>query len=132
MYSETNLPRAVLSQNPHDVNWDRNWAAAVGSRRLTGGNAARRTSTQRAEEQSEIIWDMFLQDCNNINIYRDKCRGTPWPLVRKRTTPNERPPLSAKFSANFADREVSRDQRGGSPTVINLSFLDRSCYFSFK
>jgi hypothetical protein len=32
----------------------------------------------------------------------------------------------------FADRDVSRDQRGGSPTVVNLSFLDRSRYFSFK
>jgi hypothetical protein len=26
----------------------------------------------------------------------------------------------------FADRGVSRGQRGGSPTVVNLSFLDRS------
>jgi hypothetical protein len=32
----------------------------------------------------------------------------------------------------FADRGVSRGQRGGSTTVINLSFLDRSRYFSFK
>jgi hypothetical protein len=32
----------------------------------------------------------------------------------------------------FVDRGVSRDQRGGSPTVVNLSCLDRSCYFSFK
>jgi hypothetical protein len=32
----------------------------------------------------------------------------------------------------FVDRGVSRDQRGGSPTVINLSFLDRSRYLSFK
>jgi hypothetical protein len=32
----------------------------------------------------------------------------------------------------FVDRGVSRGQRGGSPTVINLSFLDRKCYFSFK
>jgi hypothetical protein len=30
----------------------------------------------------------------------------------------------------FADRVVSRGQRGGSPTVVNLSFLDRSRYFS--
>jgi hypothetical protein len=29
------------------------------------------------------------------------------------------------------DRGVSRGQRGGSPTVVNLSFLDRSRYFSF-
>jgi hypothetical protein len=32
----------------------------------------------------------------------------------------------------FVDRRVSRGQHGGSPTVVNLSFLDRSHYFSFK
>jgi hypothetical protein len=43
---------------------------------------------------------------------------TPWPLVRKRTIPTDRPPL--------VGREVSRGQRGESPTVVNLSFIDRS------
>jgi hypothetical protein len=32
----------------------------------------------------------------------------------------------------FADGGVSRAQRGGTPTVVNLNFLDRSRYFSFK
>jgi transposase InsO family protein len=32
----------------------------------------------------------------------------------------------------FADRGVSRGQRGGLPTVLNLSFLDRSRYFFFQ
>jgi hypothetical protein len=32
----------------------------------------------------------------------------------------------------FVDRGVSCGQRGGSPMVIILSFLDRSRYFSFK
>jgi uncharacterized membrane protein len=32
----------------------------------------------------------------------------------------------------FVDRGVSRGQCGESPTVVNLSFLDRSRYFSFK
>jgi hypothetical protein len=32
----------------------------------------------------------------------------------------------------FVDRGVSRGQRGGSHTVVNLSFLDRSRYFSSK
>jgi hypothetical protein len=32
----------------------------------------------------------------------------------------------------FVDRGVSRGQRGGSPTIVNLSFLDRSQYFSFE
>jgi hypothetical protein len=30
------------------------------------------------------------------------------------------------------DRGLLRGQRGGSRTVVNLSFLDRSRYFSFK
>jgi hypothetical protein len=34
--------------------------------------------------------------------------------------------------STFVDRGVSRRQRGGSPTVVNLSFLDRCRYFSFK
>jgi hypothetical protein len=32
----------------------------------------------------------------------------------------------------FVDRGVSRGQRGKSPTVVNLSFLDRNRHFSFK
>jgi hypothetical protein len=32
----------------------------------------------------------------------------------------------------FVDRGVSRGERGESPTVANISFLDRSRYFSFK
>jgi hypothetical protein len=36
------------------------------------------------------------------------------------------------LAPTFADRGVSRCQRGGSHTVVNLSFLDRSRYFSFK
>jgi hypothetical protein len=47
-------------------------------------------------------------------------KQTPWPLVRERTIPT------------FADRGVSLGQRSGSPTVVNLNFLDRSLYFSFK
>jgi hypothetical protein len=32
----------------------------------------------------------------------------------------------------FMDRGVSRGPRGGFPTVVKLSFLDRSRYFLFK
>jgi hypothetical protein len=32
----------------------------------------------------------------------------------------------------FVGRGVWRGQRGGSPTVVNLSFLDRSRYFFFQ
>jgi hypothetical protein len=33
---------------------------------------------------------------------------------------------------NVVDRVVSPCQRGGNPTAVNLSFVDRSRYFSFK
>jgi hypothetical protein len=32
----------------------------------------------------------------------------------------------------FADRGVSRAQRGGTPTAVNLSVLDRVRYFFFQ
>jgi hypothetical protein len=55
---------------------------------------------------------------------------TSWPLVRKRTIPTDRPPLVHEILVpTVVDRGVSRGQRGGSPTVVNLSFLDRSSYF---
>jgi hypothetical protein len=54
-------------------------------------------------------------------------KQTPWPLVRKRTIPTERPPLVGEIQCQILRIEgLSRDQRGGSPTVVNLSFLDRS------
>jgi hypothetical protein len=55
-----------------------------------------------------------------------KNKQTPWSLVRERTIPTERPPLVNEILVStFVDRGVSRGQRGGSPTVVNLSFLDR-------
>jgi hypothetical protein len=60
-------------------------------------------------------------------------KQTPWPLVRERTIPTERPTLVDEILVpTVVDRGVSRGQRGGSPTAVNLSFLDRSRYFSFK
>jgi hypothetical protein len=32
----------------------------------------------------------------------------------------------------FVDRGVSRGQRGGTPTAVNISFLDQSHYYSSK
>jgi hypothetical protein len=34
--------------------------------------------------------------------------------------------------STFVDRGVSHGQRGGSLTVVNVSFLDRSRYFSYQ
>jgi hypothetical protein len=57
----------------------------------------------------------------------------PWPLVRQRSIPTDRLLLVDEILVpTFVDTGVSRGQRGGSPTVVNLSFLDRSRYFTFK
>jgi hypothetical protein len=43
---------------------------------------------------------------------------TPWPLVRERTIPTDRPPLADEILVStFVDGGVSRGQRGGSPKV---------------
>jgi hypothetical protein len=39
--------------------------------------------------------------------------------------------LSAKLVPTFADREVSRGQRGGSPTVFSIFYTGANT-FSFK
>jgi hypothetical protein len=57
-------------------------------------------------------------------------KKTHWPLVRKRTILNWATATCRRnLVPTFVDGGVSRGQRGGSPTVVNLSFLDRSRYF---
>jgi hypothetical protein len=45
-------------------------------------------------------------------------KQTPWPLVRKRTIPTERPPLVGEVSVNFCGYRVSPGQRNGSPRPL--------------
>jgi hypothetical protein len=75
-------------------------------------------------------------------------RLADWPSVGKTNKTNKTNNVALSPQANytdwatatcrrnlvptFVDRGASRGQRGGSPTVFNLSFLDRSHYFSFK
>jgi hypothetical protein len=40
-------------------------------------------------------------------------------------------PTGRRILVPDVDRGVSRGQHGGTPTAVNLSFLDRSRYFSF-
>jgi hypothetical protein len=48
----------------------------------------------------------------------------------KSTILTERPPLVGEILVpTFADRGVSSGRRGGSHTVVNLSFLDRTATF---
>jgi hypothetical protein len=93
-----------------------------------------------------MIYTVALQTCSLKKIIPNS--GTCWPVEWKSRSPKSEFSLmilSMAFSpqANyndwttatcwrnlvptFADRVVSCGQRGGLPTVVNLSFLDRSC-----
>jgi hypothetical protein len=54
-------------------------------------------------------------------------KQTPWPYTDWAIATCRR-----NLVSTFVDRGVSRGQRCGSPTVVNLSFLDGSRYFFFK
>jgi hypothetical protein len=47
-------------------------------------------------------------------------KQTPWPLVSKRTIPTDDHHLSTNLVPTSVDRRMSRGQRGGSATVVNL------------
>jgi hypothetical protein len=60
-------------------------------------------------------WRLGEPQCRLDNIKKNK-KQTPWPLVRERTIPTERPPLVDEILVStFVERGVSRGQRGGSP-----------------
>jgi hypothetical protein len=56
-----------------------------------------------------------------VDIFRDRTKvnkKTPWPeSASELHRPSDRS-LSAKLVPTFADRGVSRSQRGGSPTAV--------------
>jgi hypothetical protein len=69
---------------------------------------------------------------NNVMIIKAKQKQTPWlESVSKLYRPSDRR-LSMKLVPTFADRGVSRSQRGGSSTGVILFFLDRSRHFFFQ
>jgi hypothetical protein len=85
----------------------RTWATAVGSRWVTA------VPTTRPSSEPNFFNSVALSPQAN---YTDWATAT----CRRNLVPT------------FADRGVSRGQPGGSPTAVNLSFLDRSRYFSFQ
>jgi hypothetical protein len=70
----------------------------------------------------------YKEDMPIVNIKPNKLRG-PWSASELYRLSERH--LSMKFSANFLDRGVLHGQRGRSRSVVNLSFLDWSRYFSF-
>jgi hypothetical protein len=88
------------------------------------------TDLKTKNDNNTIIPLTHTQDINHhlSFIYatvQTTTKKTPWPLVHKRTIPTETATCRRNLVPTFVDRGVSRGQRGGSPTVVNLSFLDR-------
>jgi hypothetical protein len=73
-------------------------------------------------EQFQIIGRTFSQNINKSVTLSPRANYT------HRATATCR----RNLVPTFVDRRVSRGQGGGSLTVVNLSFLARSRYFSFK
>jgi hypothetical protein len=75
-------------------------------------------------------WGTHLERTTRRCAYK---KQTPWPLsLHANYTDWSTATCRRNLVPTFVDRGMSRGQRGGSPTVVNLSFLDRSRYFSFK
>jgi hypothetical protein len=98
-------------------------------------------------KQAKLQWLQDPSEINGHNLknvrretsrhFRNKKREyqkTNSVALSPRANYTDRPTAACRpnLVSTFVDRGVLRGQRGGSPTVVNLSFLDRSRYFSFK
>jgi hypothetical protein len=72
--------------------------------------------------QCYTVWGTYKQTKTNSVALSPRANYTDWATAtcRRNLVPTS------------VDRGVSRGQRGGSPTAVNLSFLERRGYFSFK
>jgi hypothetical protein len=76
-----------------------------------------------------VVWSVLDR---NENLTKKKKQNSV-AFSPQANTPTERQTIVDEILVStFVDRGVSRGQCGGSLTVVNLSFLDRSHYFSFK
>jgi hypothetical protein len=76
--------------------------------------------------------DHSIQQFTCLSSKQINTNQISWTLVRKRTTDWASATGRRILVPTSADRGVSRDQRGGTPTAVNLIFLDRSRYFFFQ
>jgi hypothetical protein len=75
----------------------------------------------RHRAQSEIIMAELKRCINSVSL-SPQANCTEWATAICRRN----------LVSTFADRGVSRGQRGGTPTALILSFLDLSPYFFFQ
>jgi hypothetical protein len=78
--------------------------------------------SHKAMDLHACDWDKTKQNKTNSVAVSPRAKYTDWAIATCRRN----------LVPTFVDRGLSHGQRGGSPTVANLSFVDRSRYFSFK
>jgi hypothetical protein len=86
--------------------------------------ACRYAAELRSSEVGNVVVHFTTSSCYKKNsvVLSPQANYTDWATATCRQN----------LVPTFVDRGVSRCQRGGSPTVVNLSFLDGSSYFSFN
>jgi hypothetical protein len=95
--------------------WKSEEGVTFASRELNGFLASKCLLAWETANTCHVLWTNSVAFSPQAN-YTDWATATCW----------------RNLVPNFADRGVSRGQRGGSPTAVNLSFLDRSRYFLFQ
>jgi hypothetical protein len=76
-----------------------------------------------------------LLNISNIGVLHNLQKNrtkTPWPESASELYRQSDSRLSVKLVSSFADRGVSRGQRGESPTAVISVFYTRVATFSFK
>jgi hypothetical protein len=107
-------------------NWVRWWSQGCSCKGLV--------LKTEAESSSVIVGVIYLYKVHGITYRVTKTNKTNSVALspRAKYTDWSTATCQRNLVSTFVDRGVSRGQRGGSLTVVNLSFLDRSLYFSFK
>jgi hypothetical protein len=86
------------------------------------------TATRRNTPEDDILHSHRRENLKSYNRQTHSVDFSPQANYTDRATAIGRRILEQ----SFVDRGVSRCQRGGSRTLVNLSFLYRSRYFCFK
>jgi hypothetical protein len=97
------------------------WKFKEASALLVPSEGDNLSNSYRVTEVTPFQWALWTKQTNSVALSL-QANYTDWVTATSRRN----------LVSSFVDRGVWRGQRGGSPTVINLSFLVWSHYFSFK
>jgi hypothetical protein len=112
---ETEVPREKLLLRPFVHHINSTWPDSGLNLGHSGGKMANRWT----QEHYSIIYTWSYK--TNSVAFSPQVNYTDWATAT----------CQRNLVPTCADRGVSHGQCGRSPMVVNLSFLDRSCYFSF-